>query len=165
MAAPLTWEELKTFEADIPEDLANDMIKGVWARAVKVAPCLKTMEWSEDEDADEYDDTQLVKSVIRGACLRWYDSGSGAAIQRAAGEYSETLTGYSGGLLRPDEVRDLQKLCSDLSTGGRATTIPTGLYSTPVVVVHADWCSIRFGATYCDCGAELTADGMPLWVH
>jgi len=165
MPAPLTAAEVQLFDSEIPEDVATAMISTIWSRATKLAPCLRTKEWSEEESDDEYEDTQFVKGVIRTIVLRWSDTGSGGVTQRAAGEYSESLSGYSGGLFRPDEIRDLQKLCSDISTTPKATTIPTGPVVEGCVVEHAAWCSINFGGTLCDCGAELTEDGRPLWVR
>ena len=167
MPAPVTWDDLKVFDPDIEEPVANAMIASVWARAVKLAPCLKTKEWSETDTDDAYEDTQFVKDILRRTILRWSDSGSGAVTQRSAGEYGESLSEYSGGLFRPDEVRDLQNLCAESAHAQKATTILTDPTAGTWEIVHADWCSMStlFGGNICECGAELSNDGRPLWVH
>lgn len=43
------------------------------------------------------------------------------------------------------------------SVGGGAFDVSTVGYGT----VHADWCSINFGATYCSCGADIA--GYPIF--
>lgn len=167
MAAPVTWANLKVFEPDIPEDQADAMIATTWARIItKVAPCLggeDALELTEDQE-------ELVRGIVRDVVLRWYDSGSGAVSSHSAGDYSETLGSYGGGKFRPDEISDLQDLCSTYRSQS-ATTIPTG-YGNEAWVRHADWCSINFvdpalwtGTPLCDCGAELTATGLPLWTR
>lgn len=164
MPAPLTWAELQVFEPELAEDMADAMITSVWARCTKVAPCLKEMEWSETESDEEYENTQLVKTIVRAAVLRWSDSGSGIVTQRIAGDYQETLSGVSGGgLLRPDEIRDLQQLCATSSTQA-AVTVPTWP-DGPYVTQHAAWCDVSFGGLTCDCGADLSATGLPLWTR
>lgn len=112
MAAPITPEHIQLFDASIPEAVAEAMIESLWARATKLAPCLKVKEWSDDDAEEEYEDTIFVRSILRSVALRWADSGSGAVTQRTAGEFSETLAGYSGGLFRPDEIQDLKAVCT-----------------------------------------------------
>lgn len=162
MAAPLTWDDLKVFDPEIPEDLANAMIASVWAQSMKVAPCLK-----EDGALADEDDAEIVKSTLRRVIMRWFDAGSGAVSQRGAAEYQETLRDFGGGKLRPDDIKDLQSFCATTLQTQAAQTIPTrpvGEWS----VHHAAWCNTRFSnntdiPTLCDCGAELTWDGYPLW--
>lgn len=167
MPAPVAYSDLTVFDPELEQDVAEAMIASVWARAVKLAPCLKTKEWSDDETNDLYEDTEFVKDILRRVILRWNDSGSGAVTQRQAGEYGETLSGYSGGLFRPDEVRDLQNLCAETAQTQKASTILTDPTAGTWEIVHADWCSMStlFNGNICECGAELSADGRPLWVH
>lgn len=164
MPAPLTAGEVQVFDAEITEDIANAMIASAWVRALKIAPCLKTKEWSDEETDEEYEDTQLVKDVLRRVVLRWADTGSGAARSRVAGEYQETYNDYGGGLFRPDEIRDLQQVCTETYDGDpKASTILAGPPDVIGVVQHASTCDIVFGGTLCTCGAELTENGLPLW--
>lgn len=158
MENPVTPAAVRVFAAEITDAVAESMLAGVWARARKIAPCLHESTTTLDDI-----DTELVKTIITSVVVRWHESGSGAVTQRGAGDFSETLSGYSGGLFRPDEIRDLQQMCSEFRAQS-ASTIPVGGYE-PVTVQHAGWCSINFGATYCDCGAELTATGLPLWTR
>lgn len=161
MAAPLTWDDIKVFDPNVEEDIANAMITSVWARAVKVAPCLKV-----DGTLDDPDDAEVVKAVLRAVIMRWLDTGSGAVTQRAADGYQETLRDHGGGLFRPEEIKDLQAFCAGTQSQA-AQTIRTD-YENGYLVQHAAWCSTRFAnntdiPTLCDCGAELTWDGLPLW--
>lgn len=99
-----------------------------------------------------------VKAILRGAIMRWNDAGSGAKSSVSAGPFSETIdtTVSRRGMFWPSEITSLQSVCSD-GQSGKAFSIdmvnPNG--------VHADWCSINFGAAYCSCGADIA--GFPLW--
>ena len=157
MDVPLSWDDLKVFEADMPEDAADAMIATVWSKARKLAPCLK-----DDGRVWDDDDVETVKGLLRSVVLRWYDTGSGAVSQRSAGDYAESYAAGGGGLWRPEEIRDLQRLCSTNSGSQRAFTVDLGVGSE-VTVHHALWCTMTFGGTLCDCGAELSRDGYPLW--
>lgn len=164
MAAPLSPTDLQLFDESISEDVATAMIASVWARACKLAPCLRDKDWEDEANAE---DMEIVKDVLRRVALRWFDTGSGAVTERQASDFSESLTSeYSGGRFRPDEINDLVDVCA---TGSRqaATTIATWL-STAGTIQHADWCSINFEnntdvPTLCDCGAEISGTGLPLW--
>ncbi|MBF6101443.1 hypothetical protein IU510_25815 [Nocardia cyriacigeorgica] len=121
MTNPLSWNDIRVFEPDIAEDVATAMIAAAWARARKLAPCLTDPETELDADAIE-----ILRSALRSAVLRWHETGSGAVVQRQAGDYAETLGRDTtrGGLFRPDEIRDLLGLCGSGRSGG-ASTIPT----------------------------------------
>ena len=156
----LSAEDVLKFDDDLDTATVEDMIETVYADAVLVAPCIK----DEDFVIPEY--RVKVKSILRGVVLRWADAGSGGVKQRAAGDFSESLDlSSSGGKLRPGEIRELQDLCvaaDGEKRRARATTIPTGFYG-PMIVQHAEWCSMSFGGNFCDCGAILSGDGQPLW--
>jgi len=160
--APLTKEQVQVFDADLSDEQAEAMISTVWARAKKVAPCLK-----EDAALADEDDEEFVRGILRAVVLRWADSGSGVHTNRVAGDYQEGLNQFGGGLFRPNEILDLQQMCITFS-GQRATTIPTGGYDS-VLVQHAAWCNVNFSSDapfpLCDCGAELSWDGTPLWTR
>lgn len=161
MVAPLTLEDVQAFDPEADATLVTAMIASVWARAQRVAPCLKV-----DATLTDPDDAEVVRTILRGVIMRWLDTGSGAVTQRQAGDYQETLRDFGGGLLRPDEIKDLQGFCTGVQTQA-ATTIRTRP-DYGYQVHHALWCSTRFSnntdvPTLCDCGAELTWDGFPLW--
>lgn len=160
--APLTWVEVKVFSEDISEELTNAMIATVWSRAQTLAPCLK-VEAPDPNPLDDPTNVEVVKSVLRAAVLRWDETGSGGVTSRRANEYQESLSEYSGGLFRPDEIATLRALCTDYRSQ-KANTILTAPIGS-LYVQHALWCSITFGGNFCDCGAELTASGLPLWSH
>jgi hypothetical protein len=135
---------------------ASAMIADAEAQAILVAPCLS--------DADELDANQkaAVKAVLRGAVLRWNDTGSGALQAQTAGPFGVTLDTRQTrrSLFWPSEIEQLIKICNAVTGGaGGAFSIDT---APGCSIVHAEVCSINFGATYCSCGAILTLAG-PLW--
>lgn len=137
--------------ATIAEPKAEAMIEDAEAMAKEVAPCIAEQAFAKKP---------AVKAILRAAILRWNDAGSGAKVTQGALGYSQTIdtSNPRRGLFWPSEIEQLQKLCAS-EGGGKAyavDTISTG------VVVHADICSINFGATYCSCGAILT-QGLPLY--
>lgn len=103
------------------------MLSSVWARAVREVPQLKTYE----ADAD---DIALVKTIIRAAVVRWYDSGSGVVTSRGAGDFTEMYRRDSeglGGTLTRAELNELRAVVGIEETGGAWTTLPTGWDDTP----------------------------------
>lgn len=147
-AVTLQVSDLEPFAPDIDPIKAQAMIDDAMALAARVAPCITTAEFTHEAAA---------KAILRGAVLRWNDSGTGAVTQQAAGPFSQTLDTRQTrrSMFWPSEISELQKLCREGSAS--AFTIDTvGLGS-----VHADVCSINFGANYCSCGADIA--GFPLW--
>jgi len=148
-AVALTPEDLAPF-ADIDPAKAAAMIEDALALAATVAPCI-----TEDSFTGE----GAARAILRGAVLRWHESGTGALQTQSAGPFGVTLDNRQPrrGLFTPTEIEQLQGLCKGASTGAYAVdTVSTG------AVRHADICALRFGATYCSCGALLTG-GDPLW--
>lgn len=147
----LTPADLEPF-ATIDPAKAQAMIDDAVAQTLRVAKCLRT--------ADE--ETLLAaKAILRRSVLRWNDSGSGSVTQVSALSFSQsvdTRVTNSRGLFWPSEITDLQALCKSPDEG-KAYNIDTVGRRAPV---HADTCSLVFGAAYCSCGADLTLLG-PLW--
>lgn len=158
----LNTADLEPF-ADISEAKAQAMIDDATAMATKAAPCLAIP--AGEEGALSLTDQAAAKAILRNAILRWNDSGTGAVsgLQQTAGSFqvSQTLDTRSPrrGLLWPTEISDLQSICKDGAGSGafEINTVPQDS-----AVVHALTCSIMFGATYCSCGAVLTAR-LPLY--
>lgn len=150
--ALLTLPDIEAF-ADINAAKAQEMINDATAVAILVAPCLE----SEDDLTDGQ--KMAAKAVIRGAVLRWNDSGSGAITQETAGPFSQTVdTTNRRGMFWPSEIEQLQQICRG-DESGSAFGIDTAPEST---AVHADICALRFGAAYCSCGAIFAGAG-PLY--
>lgn len=149
-AVTITIEDLEPFAA-IEEAKAEAMIVDAMAMATLVAPCIAE---------DEFENADAAKAVIRGAILRWNDSGTGAAASMTALSFSQTLDTRQQrrSMFWPSEIEQLQKMCS----GDTDRTVwAYDTLGTPVAN-HADTCSLNFGATYCSCGAILTGYA-PLW--
>lgn len=148
-AVEISPADLEPF-ATIDEVKAQAMIDDALAMARLVAPCI---------DTAEFEHAGAAKAVIRGAILRWHDSGSGAVSQRTAGPFGETIDTRQTrrSMFWPSEIEQLQKMCQAADSGGAWGYDALGC----LLPQHADICALNFGATYCSCGAVLA--GAPLW--
>lgn len=153
-AVTLTNDDLAPFAA-IDDDKADAMIVDTLARAAAIAPCIV------DED---FENDAAAKAIIRGAILRWHDAGSGGVVQETdtTGPFTTSKTFEKGGserrgLFWPSEIAELQKLCASSGSQG-AFAIDTVACITDI---HSAACALRFGATYCSCGADLA--GFPIY--
>jgi hypothetical protein len=150
-AVDLTPEDLEPF-ATIDEAKAEAMIEDALAMAALVAPCIADDEFDAAKAA-------AAKAILRGAILRWHDSGSGAVSQQVVGPFQQTLDTRQTrrSLFWPTEIEQLEKLCHGENSGGAWSYDTIGCEA----VVHADVCALNFGADYCSCGAVLA--GSPLY--
>ena len=133
-------------------ELAETLVAGANARALRVAPCL-----AEPDSASARSEAKL---ILVGAVQRWAEAGSGAVAQASAGPFqlstdTRQRTGFN---LWPSEIEVLQDLCS--KDAGGAFGVDTA--PTSGRVFHDEACAVVFGASYCSCGAVLTG-GEPLW--
>lgn len=149
-AVTLTVEDLTPF-ASIAEPKAQAMIDDVLALAARVAPCILT---------EEFEYAAAAKAILRGAVLRWNDTGSGAVQSQTAGPFGQTITpAPRKSTFWPSEIQDLQALC-------KATPGDVGIFAVDTVATtgaHSVLCALNFGALYCSCGADLTANQYPLY--
>ena len=134
-AVTLTPDDLVPF-ADIPPAKAQAMIDDALALAVRVAPCIT-------DDTFEFD--AAAKAILRGALLRWHESGTGALQARTVGAVSEQMDTRQQrrGMFWPSEIQQLQDLCRDADLSGAAFSIDT----TPAGAIEATWPVIE-GWTY-----------------
>lgn len=84
---------------------AEAMIEDAEAMALLAAPCIGTAGFAH---------TSAVKAILRGAVLRWNDSGSGALQAQQAGPFGQTLDTRQErrGMFWPSEIVALQSLCA-----------------------------------------------------
>lgn len=132
------------------------MVAGANAKAARVAPCLVA-----DDPTPTEDQLAEAKLLLLGALKRWADAGSGALQQQTAGPFTVTTDTRQrpGHNLWPSEIEGLQAICASASTGGGGIfAIDTAPGSA---TLHADTCSLTFGATYCSCGADIA--GVPIF--
>ncbi|WP_130865844.1 hypothetical protein [Acidipropionibacterium timonense] len=150
--AVISIEDLAPF-ADIPTERAQAMIDDAVAVALRVAPCLS-------DPAFPY--LGAAKAILRRAILRWNETGvSGSTTSETAGPFTHVMTTRpSSGLLWPSEITDLQKLCRDASSSGRAFSVMPKI--SPGRGVHAEVCSTVWGGT-CSCGSDINGSDGPLW--
>jgi hypothetical protein len=145
---------------DLPEsiqsaELVQTMVDGANAKASRVAPCL-----ASTDPAPSVDQLAEARLVLIGAVKRWAETGAGAFSQQTAGPFSVSTdtrqrSGYN---LWPSEIQGLQAICSAGSAGRLAFSIDT---VSTLGTSHAEWCALRFGANYCDCGADIA--GFPIF--
>jgi hypothetical protein len=130
MGTFLTVDDLAPF-ATIDTAKAEAMIDDAEAMALLAAPCIA---------ADGFAYGTAVKAILRGAVLRWNDSGSGALQAQTAGPFGQTLDTRQErrGMFWPSEIVSLQSLCADSQGGVYSTSLagPTradGYWSQPNV--------------------------------
>lgn len=148
-AVSFTSSDLEPF-ADIDPLKAQAMIDDAVAMAALVAPCINSTDFAYPDAA---------KAILRGAVLRWHESGTGAVQTTQAGPYSQTLdtSKIRRGMFWPSEIEQLQKLCLTADDAGKAFSVDTA----PAGTVHLPWCSLAFGAVYCSCGVDIA--GYPIF--
>lgn len=151
--------------SDLPADvqsaeLAVLMVDAANAKASRVAPCLTWDGTVDGQPAPTPDLLAEARLLLIGAVTRWSEAGSGAVSTKTTmtGPYmsTETLdtkqrTGYN---LWPSEITQLQDLCK---TGGVSSAFSVDT-APSLSGVHAPWCSINFGATYCSCGVDIAGE-------
>jgi hypothetical protein len=142
----LTPDDLAPF-ADIDTAKALAMIDDAMAMAALVAPCLLENDLSPQKQA-------AARAIIRGAILRWHESGTGAFTQRIVGSVQVGMDNRipRKAMFWPSEITQLQGLCA---------TTTTSAFSIDVLgpsTIHAPWCSLHFGANYCSCGADIAGE-------
>lgn len=149
--------------AEIPAAKATEMITDAEAQAFLAAPCIVNLPVATDgETAAEAALRQAklagLRSILRGAILRWNEAGTGAfqTTSTQTGPFAQTQ-GFDTrqvrkGMFWPSEIEQLQGLCA---TGekGKAFSVDTVGRSA---AGHAPWCSLMFGGDVCSCGVALT---------
>lgn len=102
--------------ASIPEEKAQAMIDDALALAARVAPCILT-------DTFEYDAAAL--AILRGAILRWHESGTGAFQSQSAGPFGVQVDTRQErrGMFWPSEIAQLQGLCGGAQAGAYTVSL------------------------------------------
>ena len=100
--------------ASIEDTKAEAMIDDAEAMAVLAAPCITAVGFAH---------TTAVRAILRGAIIRWNESGSGALQAQTAGPFGQTLDTRQErrGMFWPSELVALQNLCQ--TVGGSAYTV------------------------------------------
>jgi hypothetical protein len=134
--------------ADIEAAKAAAMIEDAEAQATLTAPCLSDLAADDPKRS-------AVKSILRGAILRWDEAGSGAVTQRQVGPFGQTIDTRQQrrSLFWPSEIEQLQGLCA---SGEKAKAFAVD--TVAAASLHLPWCSLNFGATYCSCGVDIAGE-------
>ena len=107
---------------------AQTMIDDALALATLLAPCLA------DPDLDQ-GKADAARAIIRGAVLRWNDTGTGAVQAQSAGPFALTLDTRQPRktMYWPSEIEQLQAICKGPTSGAFAIdTVP----AWPVPAIH-----------------------------
>lgn len=120
MAVEITHADLVPFAPSLDEAKAQAMIDDAIALAARIAPCILD---------DDFPHEGAAKAILRGAILRWHESGSGLYVQQQAGPYQITTDNRQTrkSMFWPSEINELQALCGT-QRAGAAFSIDT----TPV---------------------------------
>jgi hypothetical protein len=152
MTVTITIDDLTPFAPGIPQDKADAMIKDAMAMARLIAPCIDDVDFAYADQAE---------AIIKGAIIRWHESGQGVLTGRTALGFSQTLDTRipRRSMYLDSEIADLKALCSvavpaDKSSAWGYDTLGTG-------TLHDDVCALTFGANYCSCGADIA--GTPIY--
>ena len=117
----LTPDDLAAFVSIDPARAAA-MIEDAEAQAVLAAPCLADPGFTADPQR-----VAAVRSVLRGAVLRWHEAGSGSVVQETTGPFSRTIDTKTArrGMFWPDEIAQLRDLCAAFTGDGSAVEAGT----------------------------------------
>lgn len=147
-------DDLEPF-AEIDPAKAEAMIEDAEGLALAHAPGIA---------ATGFPHRAAVKAILREAILRRHDAGSGAIVSqtetRGSMSLSQTIDTSQPRkpILWPSDIKLLKDLCKKTDVKAFSIdTVPQGRFG-----LHAEICSLVFGATYCSCGVDLTGD-LPLW--
>ena len=90
--------------AAIEAEKAQAMIDDAMALAARVAPCINSADFAYEAAA---------RAIIRGAILRWNETGTGAMQAQTAGPFGVTVDTRQQrrGMFWPSEIAELQALC------------------------------------------------------
>lgn len=122
---------------------ANDALMLIQIRAAKLG-------------IDTLDET-TVDYVVREAVVAQIKRPDSATQVTVSVDDGSTSKSYRSGTGRVGIIDEWWAMLGLAPDGGEAFTIDTLGTST----VHADTCSLNFGALYCSCGASIA--GFPLW--
>lgn len=116
--------------ATIDPAKAAAMVADAESRAILTAPCLPgllTAPVDETPEAASLRQAKLdaVRSILRGAILRWNDSGSGAITQQQVGPFGQSIQQPSRrGMFWPSEITELQGLCRSARSAFTVDVVP-----------------------------------------
>lgn len=98
--------------ADIDEAKAWEMITDAESMAALAAPCIASNEFLMDTTF-----MGALKAILRGAVLRWNDTGTGSITQVGAGSFQQTTDTRQQrrSMFWPSEIEDLRNLCAQFS--------------------------------------------------
>ncbi|NIL86519.1 hypothetical protein RhoFasGS6_03923 [Rhodococcus fascians] len=100
--------DIQKFAPDLDDETAAEMIADAMALAELSAPCITKFDFAYPGAA---------KAILRGAILRWHESGTGAAQSESvtAGPFGKQVTFDNRqtrkGMFWPSELAELRKLC------------------------------------------------------
>lgn len=116
----LTVADLAPFVPNLDTAKAEALVGDALALAGVVAPCITGASFTRPDAA---------RAILRGAVLRWLESGQGAVTQQTAGPFGMTVDNRQDRktMFWPTEIEMLQSLCRSAADTSDAFTItPVG---------------------------------------
>lgn len=148
MALNIPVDDVIVFNDDLDRELVQILLRDGLAMARIIAPCI-------DEPDFLYADAAA--AIIRGAVLRWAESGSGAVQtqSQAAGPFSESTTFDTRqtrrSLFYPSERTELEKLCRSNAKGAYAVDMIPGTGGVCPRNGNQAFCPYMLGSTSSPC--------------
>lgn len=113
--------EVLAFNQELDAEVITILIRDGLAMARRVAPCI---------DDDDFPHRDVAIAIIRGAILRWAESGSGGVKSESntAGPFGFTQSFDTRqtrrSLFYPSEIKELEALCSSAKNAFGIDTLP-----------------------------------------
>lgn len=122
MTVKIAVSDVLAFNPDLDEKVVGILIKDGLAMARRVAPCI---------DEEDFPFADAANAIIRGAVLRWAESGPGGVTSesKTAGPFA-VQTSFDNrqtrrSLFFPSEIKELEGLCRSRKGGpGAVDTLP-----------------------------------------
>lgn len=122
MTVKIAVSDILAFNPDLDEKVVGILIKDGLAMARRVAPCI---------DEEDFPFADAANAIIRGAVLRWAESGPGGVTSesKTAGPFA-VQTSFDNrqtrrSLFFPSEIKELEALCATSRKGAFAfDTLP-----------------------------------------
>ena len=165
----LTVDDITPFlDIEVSTERLELMIDDVEAEALLIAPELADLATLITDDSKRSLVGRQVKSILRGALIRWakFDGGMVSSETDVMGPFTntrivDTKTNHAG-IFYTLEKDNLLRVLHGIV--GKNKTRAWGLDQIKSATnSHSSICDLHFGSLTCSCGANLTTGLYPLW--
>lgn len=149
------WRPLDSDETERATELLSDASAVIRTECPGIDAKITPVPPATEPELDPGIPKMIVCAMVKRAMLVANDADGVSATQQTAGPFSQSLT-FSNPMGNLYLTKAEKRLLGCVAQ--EAFTVPM---STVPTVVHAPWCSLMFGATYCSCGAYIA--GTPIY--